>query len=154
MKHHLTETQNRLVKFAILCQPYKVSFQGNTTSYIMLLHYQSGTSPTNHRLTHRKAGITFFEGGGGCFSHFYFWKTHRNACRYRGGSRILQLGQRGGGARCMLNHLWCAVGPLQSQKILNFRASWGGGGLKPPKPPPPPTGSATAISPYKAGFQM
>ena len=34
-----------------------------------------------------------------------------------------------GGARCMLNHLWCAVGPLHSQNILNFGwfdfAYWG-----------------------------
>ena len=31
----------------------------------------------------------------------------------------------GGGARCMLNHLWCAVGPLHSQQILNYGVSWG-----------------------------
>ena len=59
----------------------------------------------------------------------------------RGGSRILQLGGggfcTGGGGRCMLNHLWCAVGPLHSQEILNFGVSWGGGGLKPPEPAPP-----------------
>ena len=36
------------------------------------------------------------------------------------------LWQRGG-ARCMLNYLWCAVGPLHSQKIFNFGVSWGGG---------------------------
>ena len=51
------------------------------------------------------------------------------------------LWQRGGGARYMLNHRWCAVGPLHSQKILNFGVSWGEA-LKPPKPP---TGSATAL---------
>ena len=44
-------------------------------------------------------------------------------------------GQRGG-ARCILNHLCaCAVGPLQSQKILNFGVSWGGGGLLSPLSP-------------------
>ena len=30
-----------------------------------------------------------------------------------------------GGARCMLNHLWCAVGPLHSQKNFNFGVNWG-----------------------------
>ena len=38
---------------------------------------------------------------------------------------------------CMLDHLWCAVGPLHSQKILNFGVSWGGGAGS--------TGSATDI---------
>ena len=28
----------------------------------------------------------------------------------------------------MLDHLWCAVGTLHSQKILNFGFSGGGGG--------------------------
>ena len=45
----------------------------------------------------------------------------------------------------MLNHLWCAVGPLHSQTIFNFGVSWGGG-LKPPKPPPIHTGSVTTVS--------
>ena len=45
-------------------------------------------------------------------------------------------GATGGGARCMLNHLCaCAVGPLQSQKILNFGVSCGGGGLLSPLSP-------------------
>ena len=54
--------------------------------------------------------------------------------------RIQDFATGGGGAlatgeaRCMLNHLWCAVGPLHSHNILNFGVSWG---LKPPKYPPP-----------------
>ena len=42
-------------------------------------------------------------------------------------------------ARCMLNHLGCAGGPLHSQQILNFGVSWGGGGGLSPQSPP--TGS-------------
>ena len=35
----------------------------------------------------------------------------------------------------MLNHLSCAVGPLHSQKIVNFGVGGGGGGLTPKAPP-------------------
>ena len=41
-------------------------------------------------------------------------------------------GGRGGG------WLWCTVGPLHPQKILNFGFSWGGGGLSPQSPLDPP----------------
>ena len=42
--------------------------------------------------------------------------TGKAAWGDRGGSIVI-LQRGGGGARCMLNHLWCAVGPLHSQKI-------------------------------------
>ena len=61
----------------------------------MLLYCQSGTSPTNHRLTHRKAGITFFGGGGGCVFSFLFLEDTQECLPIQG--RIQDFATWGGG---------------------------------------------------------
>ena len=49
----------------------------------------------------------------------------------------------GGGTRYMLDHLRCAVGALNSQKILILKSAEGGGGRLSPKAPS--IGSTTAM---------
>ena len=61
----------------------------------MLLHCQSGTSPTNHRLTHDKAAITFLKGGGLIFS-FLFLEDTQECLPIQG--RIQDFANGGGGA--------------------------------------------------------
>ena len=95
MKHHLTETHKQACKIRNIVSTLQSIFSGK---YDQLHHVTplSGTSPTNHRLTHDKAAVTFFEGGGGGLIFSFLFLEDTQECLPIQG-RIKDFANGGGG---------------------------------------------------------